>query len=598
MKSLVTLHVTTLREYGEMLLVDVAKDVEYITRRHEVEGDGFLTITLPTFAKALERGLSTGVWPVADASSFRRIRGLPSFLRGFLTGIFTSDGSILGEPDHFMIQAIRQICLMTNKIKRDCTPKRVTAALDQFVATDRELLFLPSRLEESKLRLFDEVSQFYFGWLFTELENEVANYDLVPKHGPGAVAEKISHLKRWNFPYWTARLEGSFPRWRYTSNLPVWEEGPDHRYSMNDELPVRIVTVPKTQTTPRIIAIEPSAMQFAQQGLKSAIYEKIEGSPMRGILGFVDQTRNQELARKGSIDGSLATLDLSEASDRVHNFLVLRMLKNHPHLSEFVQATRSFRAELPSGEVIPLTKFASMGSALTFPIETVIFTIISMMAMWRAGYRRIPVRRLVGRISTYGDDIIVPTGIASDTVSLLEHFGFKINSRKSFMEGYFRESCGAEFFRGHDVSIVRQRREFPVTRHDAEEIASLLAFRNLLYKRGMWSVVRELDLLLSRFIDHVPSRSADDVYLSRTTYLPLLSGRYNTDLQREEYRVPYLRSHSKSYFVDGERGVWKWFLDSVKTEFRDPYTLAERPDAYSINIRWAPRDLLEGVGEA
>ena len=427
----------------------------------------------------------------------------------------------------------------------------------------------------------------------SDLDTKVANWELIPKHGPGAVADRLSQLGKRDFPYWTDRLEAVFPKWRYTANNPQGFQV--QTVPISDELPVRVVTVPKTQSTPRIIAIEPSAVQYAQQGLKREIYEWIERGPLRKVLGFQDQTRNRDLAREASLTGSHSTLDLSEASDRVHWYLVDQVLLKYPHLREYVRNTRSYRADVPFHGVIPLQKFASMGSALTFPVEAMVFTTLAVLGMEQAERRRIKPRELPGRISVYGDDIIIPTHTTDHVVDWLQHFGAKVNQHKSFRSGKFRESCGAEYYDGHDVSVVRVRSELPSSRGDAAEIAALVDLRNRAYVAGMWTFVHDLDEALDGLV-HIPTVRAteegDPGFIARVSVTagPASVGfplRWNADLHRTEQLVPVLVAHGVNYTVDGEAGLLEWFQASLRRgDLVDRYTSKERATSFSIKRRW------------
>jgi hypothetical protein len=602
MKSLLTLHLSALRSVSQHCSIGVVMDVSYIQKRWEDEGDSFLTITLPRFAKTLERAVESGVWPAHEPLGFKRHKGLPTFMSGFLSRVFRQDGSLLDDPDVECIWAVRQVCYLSHKVERDCTPERVSAAFSQFIRTDDELIGLPGRIDRGRLEKFQATSNRLFGDLFQKLDARIAAYELIPKHGPGAVAESLSSLEKRDFRYWPERLESVFPYWRYTRNS-VYPASYPVLVPVDQEIPVRVISVPKTQSTPRIIAIEPSSVQYAQQGLKREIYEEIDSGPLSKVLGFQDQERNQLLAQKASVDGSLATLDLSEASDRVHWFLVRTMLERYPHLWDFVWATRSHRATLPGGVTIPLQKFASMGSALTFPIEAMVFTTLSLCGIEASRSRRLKVRELPGLLSVYGDDIVVPVDSVDLVVDWLEHFGAKVNRAKSFWSGRFRESCGAEYYAGTDVSVVRLRHELPSSRDDAAEIAALVDFRNRCYRAGLWVMVGELDEELETLIrlpisrasleDHDQSKErfakAGISYLNRDTFLPVTVKyvRYNPEYQRLERRVPVLAARARSYRVDDEPGLLEWFQTVLRRgDFVNRYDGQERPTSFSIKRRW------------
>lgn len=601
MKSLLTLHQTMLRSVAQHCSTDVVRDVSYIAARWEDEGDSFLTITLPRFAKVLEKALSAGSWPEHEPLGFKRVGGLPAFMQGFLFRIFRKDGSLLDDPDANCIWAVRQVCYLSHKIERQCTPERESAAFDQFIRTDEQLIGLPGRIDPERLIQFKRVAMRLFGDMFNYLDARIAAYELVPKHGPGAVAESLSQKEKRDFLYWPERLESVFPYWRYTRNSE-WPSTKPELVPIDGELPVRVVAVPKTQSTPRIIAIEPSSVQYAQQGLKREIYEWVGRGPLNKVLGFQDQERNQLLAEKASVDHSLATLDLSEASDRVHWFLVHEMTKMWPHLWDFIWATRSHRAQLPGGVVIPLQKFASMGSALTFPLEAMVFTTLALCGIESSRNSRLRIRDLSGLLSVYGDDIIVPIDSVDCVVDWLEHFGAKVNRAKSFWSGSFRESCGAEYYNGTDVSVVRLRHELPSSRDDAAEIAALVDFRNRCYRAGLWVMVAELDEELETLIRLPISRASQDeqiqefnlnsdqdYYLTRVTFLPYTVKfvKFNFHLHRLERRVPVLAAKARVYTVDGEAGLLEWFQSSLRRgDFVNRFDSQERPTSFSIKRRW------------
>ena len=594
MKSLLKLHLTILTDVGMLCHVDTTRDAESLTRRYEHEGDPFLTITLPTLAKDLERALSDGVWPDTNPR-FDRRSGLPVLFQGFLIRVFDDKGQLLDSPDADCIWAVRQICYLTQKVERAVSPERLAAAYSAFIEVDDALddHFLRTSPEMPWQEYQDMASKVY-GPLFDCLERDIANFDLIPSHGPGAVADRLDHPERWEFPYWPERLDSVFPSWRYTRNLPEWNRA--NVVSHDGELPVRVVAVPKTQTSPRIIAIEPSAMQYAQQALKAKIYDYVDRSPLRELIGFVDQGRNRELARVSSMSGRLATLDLSEASDRVHVDMVKYTFYRWPHLLDFALDTRSEWADV-NGVEWRLAKFASMGSALTFPFETIIFSIIALMGMKRAGIDPHPIN-WGAVVSIYGDDIIVPSDAVADVIPLLTVFGFKVNTSKSFWTGKFRESCGAEFYNGTDVSVVRLRQDPPGSRQDAAKIGKFTDFRNRCYNTGLWQTVRACDDLLTKIIPMKPYRASigspvPSGTLYKDTFLPIRwDAIFDRGLHRWVRKYSFVKPERRPYEVDGQGGLLKWFYEAHASDnpsTSDPWTEVhigqERPRAFHINTR-------------
>jgi len=353
-----------------------------------------------------------------------------------------------------------------------------------------------------------------------------------------------------------------------------------------DELPVRVVFVPKTAKAPRVIAIEPTAMQYMQQGILRSLESAIETDYLGSrFISWSSQIPNQDLAYRGSLSGSLATLDLSEASDSVSWKLVQKMLGNFPHLFGGVDATRSRRATLPSnvhhpmaGEVIPLAKFASMGSALCFPFEAMVFCTIVFLGIERALGHSLSTReltRFVDKVRVYGDDIIVPVEFVPSVIDTLSEFGFTVNRSKSFWNGKFRESCGKEYFNGFDVSIVKIRRYFPTSRQDALGVASMVSLCNQFYLAGYWKCVRWLDNQIERLIPFpAVGRDQNDPLdwfesspsLGKISYLAYKPDGYDQSLQRDFVTCATLHLVIPINSVDGYEALMKFFLRAYNLE--------------------------------
>jgi hypothetical protein len=201
----------------------------------------------------------------------------------------------------------------------------------------------------------------------------------------------------------------------------------------------RIVTVPKNYKTDRTIAIEPDMNMFVQKGIGSVIRSRLK----RVGVDLNDQSRNQRLARVGSVAGTLATIDLSMASDCLSRSLVELMTP-----SEWLDALGQCRSPfgiLPSGEKIFYQKFSSMGNGATFELESLIFYSLAMACALLMGEE-------VDRVTVYGDDIVVPSTVAPRLMGLLSYVGFTPNVKKSFYTGKFRESCGKHYYAGHDIT--------------------------------------------------------------------------------------------------------------------------------------------------
>jgi hypothetical protein len=196
-------------------------------------------------------------------------------------------------------------------------------------------------------------------------------------------------------------------------------------------------TVPKTAVTDRAINIEPIVNSYLQKGFGSVIRSRLA----RAGINLNDQTANQRLARYGSTHGTLATIDLSMASDTIAYNLV-RDLLPLPWF-DALDACRSPITEMPDGKFVILQKFSSMGNGYTFELESLIFYALLLVVCGSDS-----------TISVYGDDLICPSEYYADVVAALELCGFIPNSAKSFGVGPFRESCGKDYWDGIDVRPV------------------------------------------------------------------------------------------------------------------------------------------------
>lgn len=264
------------------------------------------------------------------------------------------------------------------------------------------------------------------------------------RFGPGAtssdvglrttIAHKISAV-----PSLTRGALGVLPFWARTA----WGRSVScHHGEIDVVRGNRFLTVPKTALVDRCIAAEPSINVFYQLALGQVLRRRLQQATMVDLNHAQDKHRDSALS--GSVSNSLSTIDLSNASDTVSRVLVKLLIPDR-----WYQALDSLRSPCTvlDGRTILLEKFSSMGNGYTFELETILFLAIACSVVERHG------PAVAGRdVLVFGDDIIVPSEAYPDLVSVLSFFGFKTNPEKSFSDNsYFRESCGGDYFRGHDV---------------------------------------------------------------------------------------------------------------------------------------------------
>lgn len=194
----------------------------------------------------------------------------------------------------------------------------------------------------------------------------------------------------------------------------------------------RIAVVPKQWDKSRTIAAEAEWVLPFQLCIDAFLKERLRvgfGIDLR------DQTRNQRLANQGSLDGSIATIDLAAASDTVAKSIVDFLLP--PEWASLFKMLRA-PAWRYRDETDVYAKFSSMGNGYTFVLETMIFYAVC----YACG---------ASVASVYGDDIAVSTEVSEEVISLLKFLGFTTNKAKSFTSGPFRESCGTDWYAGVNV---------------------------------------------------------------------------------------------------------------------------------------------------
>lgn len=570
MKSLVDLLALLLRDCGGQCGVDVTLDVKTLRARVKDEGDSFITITLAEYGKSLDQALAAGRVVPGLFVSFGKLKsGIPSFGKGFLHHVFDSkSGVLLPTPSVQAIRALRQISRFGAKVNLPCSPARERAALRVYEEVDQTCRDLadrgldhrrddgdprPSPVWDSRLGyLYKAVASTLVGAM--ALEDEDGNVPVRCAHGPGATVEGYTPNGKWNLGYWHSRLEEAgltLQRARFGAEKSLWGSERVRVQPVyvdpGDERPAKVVLVPKTLKSPRVIAVEPAAMQLTQQGLKAVLVPAIDHCRYTsGRINFRDQKVNQEMALRGSRGENIATIDLKDASDRVGVDLVDAMFRAAPlAFRRLLWASRSTRALLPDGRVLTLRKFASMGSALCFPVESLIFYGIVLAA--RLEHQGLPptsenIQKVSSGVYVYGDDLCVPADETPTICVALEAFGLRVNRHKTFCTGKFRESCGVDAYDGENVTPTYLRRMPPADRADASGICSTVATANLLAKAGYWRTALALQECVHRvfgLLPEVPEQSPALGWTFFSKYVP--PARRNRRLQRLEHRcwVPY-----------------------------------------------------------
>lgn len=235
---------------------------------------------------------------------------------------------------------------------------------------------------------------------------------------------------------------------RYAEWIPFLSDAELHRYEKFGKASVvdgsKVCFVPKTSAVSRMICIEPSVNMYWQLGLAQILEERLKSF---FSLDLARQPQiNRRLARRGSWNGSLCTIDLTSASDSISLRLCELLLPKW--FFELLLLLRSRKTTSRFGTV-GLYMISTMGNGFTFPLQTILFAAIT-----RACYAVSGKQARKGNWAVFGDDIIVETSLFHRVTRFLRLLGFTVNEGKTFSEGVFRESCGADWFKGEPVRPV------------------------------------------------------------------------------------------------------------------------------------------------
>jgi hypothetical protein len=565
--------------FGDVFSIRARRNtLNKVSRRTHAEGLSFLTKSLPKLGKAFDRALTGSTKLTATELRLKPMSNseLPSFLGELFSLVFQPDGKLLPQPNVRAVGVIRQVCYLFYKYELPYSVEQENAVISQFIKTENDLSTVTETLETIRGVLNEETSTYIrrksidssasmaevareARILLSRVFSSFDPYNITPRHGPGAVATK---QKLWDKFKWTnvsSKITQTYPldEYFYASLGHVCDQAKTIQSMPERENSARVILVPKDSRGPRLISCEPVDYQWIQQGLGKAIVDWLEGHPItKWNVNFTSQEPNQFGALLGSKTGKYVTLDLKEASDRISLSLVRLLFPDH--LYRCMESCRTSTTELPNKDIIPLLKFAPMGSSLCFPIlATTIWAILSSSA---------PDEDTRKSILVYGDDVIVPTAFAEDAMKRLEAFGLLVNRDKSCTSGLFRESCGTDAFQGINVTPVRLRTVWS-SEPSPSVYTSWVAYANSLRRKQYYTTYDKIAGALHHIYGRIP---ATDMLLTCPSLdevpevLRPNKKRTNHSLQKTEWCVRDVRSKVLSKVIDGWSMLLRVFTESAR----------------------------------
>jgi len=586
MKSLLIILKSLLDDFERLYPGVKGLDRDFVTIKARVENEGysFLTVALPSFGKALDKSLDEGRFCHPLGFKLDPKGSLPRFLSGLTANVFDAKtGLLLDNASGESVKILRELCFVFKKMGLSSSREEILdkQAKNSFFACDRSIISLPL----DKIGFYRHVCSFV-------LPNLDRFDTLKCKHGPGAVAEGYTPNQKWLGIY---RGLSEFDHRLMSSGYDIWSFS---KFQAVDEPLVqssscglaRLVTVAKSSTSRRTITVEPLISQFVQQGLNNHLRREISKDPILSLcLALETQEPNQKLALESSRTREFSTLDLSSASDLLSNELVKETFAKRPRFNSLSQSCRSDRID--SFPEQSLQKFAGMGNALTFPVQSTVFALIAISAiLFKKGslpsYK--DVVRTASTVRVFGDDIIVKTDQYHQVVDWLTSFGLKVNQSKSFTKGNFRESCGVDAWNGINVTPLYLRHEPGVTSITPNAIENFVSISNQAWLRGLYKFSSTLkdyvEKSLRRRLPLVSSRSSSLGWHNRQEAFEFQ--RWNKNLHRFEVKGLVGQSRERNDQLDDYAALLKFFHTPLLGRDDGHLQKSDRRFTLSHRTRW------------
>lgn len=612
---------------------DWKRDKTRLQHELEINGSRVLTIDLPAIGKVLDKSLDEGVVQYQKLLglpySSLGTHGFPKLFGNLWNNVFKPlDGKLRESPCIDTISVLRQLYSSGKKLKLECQPKGVYDEVRNFFAIEQQIRASTFRWDEDYVDFGkDDVSfadivnltdRSNFWLPFVEARNPQGGYDAtlrdnpaddegwltalqhvcdriaiqfgdlhiersteLPKHGPGIVSNQQKGVSKYLFAEWPDKLQATFPYDYYAlSSLARIESHSDFLEGVSKkESPSKLIAVPKTLTKPRLIAAEPNQHMWIQQLVRNQLESRLEDTQLSRCIRFRSQDRNRSFALKASVDGSHATIDLSSASDRLSCYVVERAFRKNLTILERLHAARTRyivnALDKKSPAYSRLKKFAAQGSAVTFPVQSIVYGCVAVTAELLTRNLAINsknIDKVVTQVSVFGDDIIVTKDSMSVLVLLLEMLGLKVNVDKSFGTGKFRESCGIDAFGGYDVTPAYLIS--PNTRVSLNGAPSLLEVANNFWRRGLWHTSKCIESTMEFSGKLIPTIAPSSGLLGLMSFcgsnFSHLAKGWDVNLQRPTYRVVRITTKQRIIETEWTHRLFQWF-----TEKPQPDTLWE-----------------------
>jgi hypothetical protein len=429
------------------MLLELFKSAEHCFSEHErrfIRGalkKGDLDVSHgPLVSSKLDEARAQGNVTVQD---FRALYQFYSFVRKAPTA---GDDDLCRQAGFQKLLKGEEKCLVTNmtlesritcnyalfdRVKRIIGDILGSVPSNFLTSQNTEVFFGPGSTVNDNNRSFNETADFF----------KLSDKLIVPEKAKYYLAALVSSHPNWvdalAVHYRTQQNPGES---RLNFERRVFRK---HFVIVPNDHPSRIGFVPKNSDEHRAIGIEMNGLVPLQKVVGDLIRHRLF---KRTGINLDSQERNKHMAKLAKTF-ELATVDLANASSSISKDLVRALL---PY--DWWCLIDDFRSEVglepKSGTKVTYEMISSMGNGFTFELESLIFYALTKATCEESGVGPLEIKRSV---AVYGDDLIVPARVAEQLYKNLTLFGFTANEEKSFLQGFFFESCGADYYDGIDV---------------------------------------------------------------------------------------------------------------------------------------------------
>jgi len=443
------------------------------------EGIPFVTKILPQLSKHVLTCIEKGHWvPLHDAGIYgfklrkSNLGSIPQIGFAFITRFFDPDCP--GDEKALALYKLRQFCEYLYKLALPPSDEQLALSTKEFIGLNAEVARFSAhpgwvrRVRKVIAKLFPEPFKHGLEWFFPK-DACINPHMGVGRCGSPGTSRNLAGDESLPLAERKLLSLGTYPRdleafsgfFRLRRQLSVKQRIAivDSNLSNDPMLRVsrvepgtkaghyrvsKLTFVNKDSRGPRKITVEPYETIEFQMAFHHMFRNYLQ-QKSNGQIQFTVQDKFKALARQASQTGSLATLDLKDASDRVSCTFIDNLL-DCTAIIKHIRLFRSDSVEVAGVGVVKLGSLAGMGSGYTFPVMALTIY-ASILAEVGLEYKN--------QVYVYGDDVIVPTHLADSAKNALAKSGLKVNESKSFVHGPFRESCGGDYLLGYDVVPIR-----------------------------------------------------------------------------------------------------------------------------------------------